>query len=312
MNPIPPLNPLRAFEAAARHASIRNAADELLVTPGAVSRQVRVLEDYLGVLLFRRLPAEIALTDAGERYFKAISPHFEAIVEATTSLVGRRGQGIVRICAYTTFSSKWLIPRLSSFSDENPETELRLTTSLSAVEFDRENVDAAIRLGDGNWVGLEVERLFDNTLAPLCTPAYAAKHRLYEPKDLMRARLLHCMARPDDWRNWALAAGVEASLNTGQGIKLASSILSYKAALEGQGVMMGQLELFQDDLDQGLLISPCGPEVSQGSFTYYLVFPRNRLRNPAMRDFHRWLMAEISKPHPISLGEPHRPLLRAV
>lgn len=312
MNAIPPLNPLRAFEAAARHASIRHAADELLVTPGAVSRQVRVLEDYLGVLLFRRLPAEIVLTADGERYFKAISPHFEAIAEATNALVGRRGQDIVRICAYTTFSSKWLIPRLASFSDGNPETELRLTTSLSAVEFDRENVDAAVRLGDGNWPGLEVERLFNNTLVPLCTSAYAAAHRLREPKDLARARLLHCMARPDDWRNWAVAAGVEASLNTQQGIKLASSILSYKAALEGQGIMMGQRELFQDDLDQGLLIAPCGPEVSQGDFTYYLVFPRNRLRNPAMRHFRRWLMEEISRPQPLSSNEPHRPLLRAV
>lgn len=295
MNNLPPLNPLRAFEAAARHMSIRRAAEEMNVTPGAVSRQVKVLEEHLGVRLFRRSPSEIYLTAEGEQYFQAISSHLHSLADATRTLVGRKGQEIVRIRGYTTFCGKWLIPRIASFNAENEQTELRLTTSLEAVDFERENIDAAIRLGDGNFAGMEVDRLFDNDLVPLCSPRFARANGLREGADLRNVRLLHTMARPDDWRIWIEAANLSSVIDPYAGSKFASSILAYQAALDGQGVMMAQRALFREDMEHGLLVQPFGPTVSRGSFTYYLVLPRNRLRNPAMRRFRTWLLEQCAE-----------------
>lgn len=260
------------------------------VTPGAVSRQVKALEDFLGVALFRRTPSEIVLTAEGEQYYQAISPHLWALADATKSLVGRKGQDVVHIRAYTTFAGKWLIPRLRSFTEKNPQIEIRLTTSLEAVDFDRENVDAAIRLGNGNYPGLEIERLIENHLAPLCSPEYALHEGLTTKTDLIGKQLLHTLVRPEDWRIWIESAGLGNRIDWYKGPKYASSILSYQAALDHQGVMMAQKAMFKDDLDSGRLVQPFGPTVTRGDFTYYLIFPRNRLRNPALRTFQDWLI----------------------
>jgi LysR family glycine cleavage system transcriptional activator len=292
MKNLPPLNPLRAFEVAARQGSIRLAAEEMNVTPGAVSRQVKVLEDYLGVVLFRRSPSEIVLTAEGEQYFKAISPLLWGVADATVNLTGGRGIQVVHIRAYTTFAGKWLIPRLSRFSDMHPDIEIRLTTSLEAVDFERENVDAAIRLGDGDYPGFEVDRLIENNLAPLCSPEYAAREMLHSVEDLVGKRLLHTLVRPEDWRIWIESVGPRSRIDWYSGPKYASSILAYQAALDHQGIMMAQTALFEDDLLKGRLVQPVGPAVSRGNFTYYLILPRNRLRNPALRRFREWLVAE--------------------
>ena len=295
MHDLPPLNPLRAFEAAARHRSIRKAAIEMSVTPGAISRQVKALENHLGVRLFRRSPSEIVLTAEGEQYYYAITIHLHGIADATKTLAGSKGDEIVRIRAYTTFGGKWLIPRIGSFDAENPNTELRLTTSLEAVDFERENVDAAIRLGSGEFPGLEVDRLFDNDLAPLCSPQFARENDIRSGADLARVKLLHTMARPEDWRIWIEATGLAGVVDWYAGTKFASSILAYQATLEHQGVMLAQLALFRDDIDAGKLVQPCGPVVSRGNFTYYFVFPRARLRNPALRRFRSWLLAQCEE-----------------
>lgn len=289
---------MRAFEAAARHASIRLAADEMNVTPGAISRQVKALEDYLGVLLFRRSPGEIVLTAAGSQYFNAISPLIWGIADATVDLIGGKDQKIVHIRAYTTFAAKWLIPRLSRFSEAHPDIEIRLTTSLEAVDFERENVDAAIRLGEGEYPGLEVERLIENHLAPLCTPDYADREGLHEVGDLVGKRLLHTLARPEDWRVWLESVCTARQVDWYSGPKFASSILAYQACLEQQGVMMAQKSLFQEDLASGRLVQPIPLTVTRGNFTYYLVFPKNRLRNPAMRRFRDWLIQECREVFP--------------
>lgn len=292
MRNLPPLNPTRAFEAAARHGSIRLAAEEMNVTPGAVSRQVKVLEDYLGVLLFRRTPSEIVLTAAGEQYFNAISPLLWGLADATVDLIGSKGLQVVHIRAYTTFAGKWLIPRLSRFSDVHPDIEIRLTTSLEAVDFERENVDAAIRLGDGDYPGFEVDRLVENYLAPLCTPEYADREQLRSGEDLAGKRLLHTLARPEDWRIWIETAGLKNKIDWYSGPKYASSMLAYQATLDHQGIMMAQKALFEDDLVKGKLVQPVGPTVTRGSFTYYLILPRNRLRSLAVRRFRDWLATE--------------------
>jgi LysR family glycine cleavage system transcriptional activator len=294
MDRLPPLNPLRAFEAAGRLRSIRKAADELSVTPGAVSRQVQILETYLGSLLFRREPREIVLTPEGERYLASIALHFDGIREATQKLTGQRSIEIVRIRAYTTFAIKWLIPRLSSFHAENKSTEVRLTTSVEAVDFERENVDGAIRLGDGNWAGLEVDRLIANELVPLCSPALKRRAALKKVGDLAGQTLLHSLVRPDDWRYWLEAVGAKG-IDPYAGPKYASTALAYQAALEGQGVMLAQKALFAEDVRARRLVQPFGPPLDRGEFTYYFVYPRNRLRNPAFRRFRVWLLEQTQE-----------------
>ena len=303
MDRLPPLNPLRAFEAAGRLRSIRRAADELSVTPGAVSRQVQILETYLGLPLFRREPREIILTPEGERYLASIMVHLEGIREATQQLTGPRSKEILRVRAYTTFAIKWLIPRLSSFHAENKSTEVRITTSVEAVDFERENVDGAIRLGDGNWPGLEIDRLIANELVVLCSPALRRQAGLKRIGDLAGQTLLHSLVRPDDWRYWLEAVGADG-IDPYAGPKYASTTLAYQAALEGQGVMLAQKALFAEDLRARRLVQPFAQSLDRGDFTYYFVYPRNRLRNPAFRRFRAWLLEQTQVSDRATPGTP--------
>lgn len=291
MDRLPPLNPLRAFEAAGRVKSIRKAAEELSVTPGAVSRQVQILETHLGVKLFRREPRAVVLTAAGEQYLEAIAQHFDSIREATLKLTGSRNRNILKIRAYTTFAMKWLVPRLSSFQAMNRLTEVRLTTSLEAVDFEHEDIDCAIRLGDGNWPGYGVDRLVANELIPVCSPGFRRQIGLKQNDDLARVPLLHSLARPDDWMYWLQEAGL-TQIDPYSGPKYASSVLAYQAALDGQGVAIAQRVLLADDLRAKRLVQPFGPTLDRQNFTYYLIYPPNRLRKPAFRQFRNWLIEQ--------------------
>jgi LysR family glycine cleavage system transcriptional activator len=293
MNQLPPLNPLRAFEAAGRLKSIRKAAEELSVTAGAVSRQVQILETYLGTRLFRREARSAILTAAGEQYLAEITKYLNGIREATVKLTGERGQSrqVLKVRAYITFASKWLIPRLSSFHDANPATEVRITASLEAVDFEHEDVDCAIRLGDGNWPSCEVDRLVSNELIPVCSPDYRREAKLKSPADLTRCTLLHSLARPDDWMHWLNTAGL-SGIDSFAGLKYQSSVMVYQAAIEGQGVAIAQRFLVEDDLRRRKLLRPFSVACDRGDFTYYLVYPKNRLRNPSFRTFREWLVAQ--------------------
>ena len=293
MDRLPPLNPLRAFEAAGRLRSIRRAADELSVTAGAVSRQVRSLEAHLGLRLFRRDPREIILTVEGEQYLEAVSRHLDGLRDATEQLTGKRNVEILRIHAYTTFAMKWLIPRLGSFLGDNPTTEVRLTTSNEAVDFEREKIDGAVRLGDGMWPGVERDRLIANELVPLCSPAFRRQHNLRNIEDLGRLRLLHTLVRPDDWKLWLDAAGAR-TVDPYAGDKFASSTLAYQAVLQGQGVMMAQKVFFSEDIRARRLVQPFGPALDRGAYTYYFLYPRNRLRSPVFRQFRSWLLDQAN------------------
>ena len=291
MDRLPPLNPLRAFEAAGQLQSIRRAAERLSVTPGAVSRQVQILEAHLGVRLFRRFAREIMLTAEGEQYLEEVSLHLEGIRDATEKLTGRRGIETLRVRAHTTIAMKWLIPRLGSFHEAHPRIEVRLTTSNETVDFTRENVDGAIRLGDGAWPGVEVDRLMANELAPLCTPAFRMRHKLRRPEDLARVKRLHSFVRPDDWKYWLAAAGLRG-IDAFAGDKFASSTLAYQAVLEGQGIMMAQRLLFAEDIRAGRLVQPFDTVLDRSPFTYYFIYPRNRLRNLGFRRFRTWLLKQ--------------------
>ncbi|MCW5886836.1 MAG: transcriptional regulator GcvA [Anaerolineales bacterium] len=298
MKDLPPLNALRAFEAAARLCSIRKAASELLVTPGAVSRQIQGLEAHLGLLLFRRKARSVSLSAEGERYYAEVSRHLRSIADATRNLVGPRGVDVLKIRAYTTFAMKWLIPRLSGFHAAYPQIQVRLTTALEEVDFEHEDIDGAIRLGDGKWPGFRVHRLVPNRLVPVCSPQLQESQKFRRPVDLRGQTLLHSLARPDDWSYWLKAFGV-AEIDAEAGLKYQSSAIALQAAIVGHGVFIAQSVLVESDLASGLLVSPLQETLDRGEITYYLVYPPLRTRNRSFVAFRDWLVGEAETSSPL-------------
>jgi LysR family glycine cleavage system transcriptional activator len=291
MDRLPPLNPLRAFEATGRLKSVRRAAIELSVTPGAVSRQVQALETSLGVKLFKRSTSGIALTAEGQHYLNEITPSLNGIRRATRKLSGRSPRNTLKIRAYTTIALKWLIPRLSSFNAANKDIEVFITTSVEEVNFNREDVDGAIRLGNGHWAGYEVVRLLRNVMVPVCSPSFRRLNDLRSTADLDRLPMLHSLARPDDWAEWLRNASM-SKIDPYAGPKFESSVLAYQAAIGGQGIAMATKAFVVDDIRRRTLIQPFGPDFDRGAFTYYLIYPRARMRNSAFRKFQKWLLAQ--------------------
>jgi LysR family glycine cleavage system transcriptional activator len=295
MDRLPPLNALRAFEAAARHMSITLAADELNVTPGAVSRQIKSLEDALGLRLFKRGHQEITLTRQGNDYYRAVTRALDVLREATRTITRSRQRKQLRIRAYTTFAMRWLIPRLSSFHAAHPDIEVSLKASLEPVDFRKEDIDGAVRLGDGNWPGTNVYRLVPNILAPVASPSLLrAGPKLRKPADLAHHTLLHSSARPDDWACWLEAAGVLSQVDARAGMTYESSAMAYAAAIEGQGLAIAQTFLVAEDLQAGKLVMPFKKTVDMGDFTYYLLTPGHRDESVNMKTFRLWLLDQFS------------------
>lgn len=293
MRDLPPLNALRAFVFTARHMSATKAAAELHVTLGAVSHQLRALEEFLGVDLFVRGHRQLTLTEQGERYFRDVSAALDSIRTATGTLKNPGHKAMLRLRAYTTFSLRWLIPRLSRFYDQNRAVELILSTGVESVDFSREKLDFAIRLGRGDWPGLTAERLIPNVLAPVCSPALLERGAVKEPADLKQHVLLQSIypERRDDWPEWLRKQGVDVA-DDFSFLYFESSALTYQAAIEGQGFAMAQLALVEEELAAGRLVCPIPQYLDKGDFTYYLVYPENRRLTPQMKRFREWLRAE--------------------
>lgn len=294
MKKLPPLGALKAFEAAARHLSITLAADELNVTPGAVSRQVRQLENFLATPLFLRGHQQIVLTRQGAEYFRAIFRALNDVREATSSVGQRAKKQELRIRAYTTFSMHWLIPRLPDFHAKHPEIQVSLTTSLDEVDFDREDIDCAIRLGDGKWRGVHSYRLVSNILCPVMSPTLLdAGPALITPSDLSRYTLLHSMARPGDWAAWLASVGAN-DVDASAGMTFQSSVMAYASAIQGQGIAMSQRFLVEKNLYNGELVAPFDHVLDCGAFTYYLITASDRPESPQMAVFRQWMLEHCS------------------
>jgi LysR family glycine cleavage system transcriptional activator len=266
------------------------AAEELNVSQVAVSRQVRVLEEYLGVTLFKRLHRGIELTREGKDLHEGISNAFQEIGDAAR-MVSRRGRrDILAIQSYTTFSQRWLIPRLARFHDTNPDIEVRLSSSTEAVDFESQNLDAAIRSGRADWPALHSEKLVDIELIPMCSPGLRTCLSLETSHDLTRARLLHSMARPHDWATWIKAT--EAKLDPTPGIRFENSALAYEAAAMDIGVAIAIKVFVQRQLQSGAMVAP----FSQSHLTdegYYLTWPKNVKPSPTLLRFLEWIREEM-------------------
>jgi len=288
---LPPLNPLKAFESAARLLSLTLAAEELNVSQVAVSRQVKVLEDYLGVALFRRLHRGIELTREGRQLFEGVTGAFHDIGEAAKSVSRRGRRDILSIQSYTTFSQRWLLPRIAEFHEANPRIEVRLSSSTAAVDFDTQNVDAAIRSGNGNWPVLHSELLAEIELLPVCAPDFIETAGLRSVDDLAKVRLLHSMARPNDWATWLASVG--ANVDPTPGLRFDTSALAYEAASLDIGVAMGIKVLVQRQIHLGGLAAPFEATCRNGD-GYYITWPKNVAPSQPLLRFLAWIRTKMA------------------
>ncbi len=292
---IPPLNPLYTFEAAARHVSFTLAALELHVTQGAISRQVRTLEKYLGVDLFERHHRSVRLTRAGKRFHDDLRAGFEQIEAATGRLMADRSRKTLIVRAYSTFATRWLIPRLAVFHEANPKIFVDFTASMKPVDFEHEDVDIAVHFGvTADRPDLHKSLLLPVTIVPVCSPALIRSRRpLRDPSDLQHYTLLHTLARPEDWPNWLSANGVVADWAT-RGYRFESSSMAYEAAIKEIGVAVAVTALVQSDLKEGRLVTPFPTPLST-PYAYWLVYPPAKATNPAVAVFRNWVVDEAKR-----------------
>lgn len=290
---LPPLNALRAFEAATRHRSFTKAAEELFVTQAAVSHQIKTLEEHLGVPLFWRTARRLELTDEGQTLGPFVRDAFASLTLGVDLLRERRGSQMLTVSTTPTVAAKWLIGRLGRFQALNPNFELQLTTTPRLLDLLREGIDCGIRHGLGSWPGLAAVRLFSSEVTPVCSPALLAGPKaLQTPHDLARQHLIHVLDAMDDWRAWLNAAGV-AGIDPERGLRLDTLPLAIEAAKSGAGVAIGPKRMFDQDLVAGTLVEPFDLELPSES-AYYFVTPEGRVEVPKIRLFRDWLLDEVA------------------
>lgn len=282
-----PLNALRAFEVSARHLSFTRAAHELNVTQTAISQHVKNLEDRMGVVLFRRLPRGLALTDEGLALLPALAESFGRIGLLLEQFRDGRLREVLTVGTVGTFAVGWLIPRIAEFQQAHPFVDLRLLTNNNRVDIPGEGLDYAIRFGDGAWHGVEAEPLFASPLSPVCAPSIAT--RLREPSDLAGEPLLRSY-RSDEWADWFAAAGVACPVV--KGMVFDSSLTMAEAAAQGAGVALLPVNLFARELTHGRLARPFAVEIEKGG--YWLARLKSRPVTRAMSVFRDWLQKTVA------------------
>jgi LysR family glycine cleavage system transcriptional activator len=285
---LPPLNALRAFEATARHLSVKNAAEELCVTPGAVSQMLKALERHLGVPLFRRVNRGILLTVAGQDYLPPVRNAFRQIGEATRRVAVRGDAGILTVSVTPFFAAAWLVPRLKKFHEAHPEIDLQLATSNLLVDFSRESVDVAVRHGLGRYPGLRSERIVAVEIVPVAAPTLVARLGApASPAALTRWPHVHDFERKG-WHLWFEAQGID-EIGAPRGPSFDDSSLLLQAALAGQGAGLLPAAMVALELAQGRLVKLADVMLLE-DFAYYLVSPEVRREPPKVAAFRAWIL----------------------
>jgi LysR family glycine cleavage system transcriptional activator len=291
---LPPLNAVRAFEAAGRYLSFTAAARELLVTQGAVSRHVAMLEDWLGAKLFVRRQRGIELTAAGETYFRALSSALDQIDRATARIRSDADENLLRLKLPPTFAIRWLVPRLARFHARHPKVEVQIISSHQAADFGREDVDLFIHSEAEPPQSGAYRRLFGEVLLPVCSPTLIMRGPpLRAPQDLAQHVLLSSIFRPRDWPAWLAGAGV-APEDAKSSITFDNAALAYQAAIDALGVVIAQRALIEDDLKAGRLVAPFERQV-RTSGAYYLVSAEGRPKPPRIAAFEAWILEEAAR-----------------
>lgn len=289
--PLPSLNALRAFVVAGRLGSFRAAADKLFVTASALSHQVKNLEEQLGVQLFVRNKNGLTLTEAGSRIHGELADAFDRIRETLALLDKKSDEEILSISMLSTFAMRWFIPRLADFQKQHPDIEVRISTSVALVDFERENMDCAIRSGCGDWPGLHADYLFAEAFTPVCRPELAES--LNHPDNLRNQTLLHARLRPDDWQVWLNAVGAGAIEPRSEQV-FETRNFAIQAAVDGLGVAIVDPSLVSGELASGKLVMPF-PQTLANESAYYLVYPEGHASLARILIFRNWLLEQISK-----------------
>jgi LysR family transcriptional regulator, glycine cleavage system transcriptional activator len=293
--PLPPLNALRAFEATARHLSFSKAAEELHVTPAALSHQIRGLEDLLALKLFHRRARAIELTAAARLMYPGIRSGFESLRGAVDQLDRAREDRILVVSASPGMTAKWLVPRIYRFLEKHPEIDTRISSSAGYANFATDGVDVGIRLSSGVHPDLHVEKLSDEWMLPLCSPRLLeGAEPLRAPSDLPRFPLIQIdlPGVVPTWDDWLGAVGI-TGIDTSRGLRLNVADHALDAASEGAGVVLGYKLVASRDIGLGRLVVPFGPELPVPGRSYHFVCAKGQERRPAIKAFRDWLFAEI-------------------
>jgi LysR family glycine cleavage system transcriptional activator len=290
---LPSLNALKAFEAAARHESFTKAADELSVTQGAVSHQVKALEAELGLRLFNRERQRLVITDAGRSYLEVVRDAFDRLAVGTHRVLQLQQSGVLTVTTSPNFAGKWLVHRLGRFVEAHPDIDLRVSASLQHIDFTQEDIDLAVRHGDGQWPGLHVTRLCAEELFPICSPKFMrGRGALRSPADLARRTLLHVNDRRD-WSKWLEAAQV-AGVDADHGPIFNQASMAIDAAIDGQGIALARTALAAWDLCAGRLVRPFAFAL-KAPYAYWIVCPKSTASLPKIATFRDWLLAEAAE-----------------
>jgi LysR family glycine cleavage system transcriptional activator len=284
---MPPLNPLRAFEAVARHLSFARAADELAVTSGAVSRSVSALEEYLGVPLLERNAAGLSITPASQEFARALGEAFTRISTAVDELFEQRSHFLLTVQAYTAFLVAWLIPNLASFHQLHPEIEVRLISANERVRLDSGQADVRIQYGRGQWRGRKSVFLFPDAIGPVCSPLLLLSPLEDTKTFLESAPLLVCNMRRNDWPDWLQFAGI-AELIPSRELYFEEASVMYEAASAGMGIAIAQHAHVRNHLEAGRLVALQGPVLERDT-GYYATYRGNEATPPAALAFCEWL-----------------------
>jgi LysR family transcriptional regulator, glycine cleavage system transcriptional activator len=288
---VPPADTLIAFECAARHLSFTRAAEELHLTQGAVSKQVRHLEDRLGVELFRRVRQRIVLTDAGRLYLHDIRGALEQMTAATRQVMSYAGSAdVLNLAVLPTFGTRWLAPRLADFARRYPDAGLNLSVRLQPFDFSEEPFDGAIHHGDPVWAGAIAEHLFNEEVVPVASRAFRDRHNIHSPADLARVPRLQLATRPLAWRQWFDKAGVETDAAF-QGARFEQFVMISEAAIHHAGAALIPRFFVETELASGRLVRLFDLSPDQQT-AYYFVYPEGRTLRPVVTAFRQWLMEE--------------------
>lgn len=288
---LPSLNILRTFEAAARHESFNKAAEELNISPSAVSHQIRQLESTLGVKLFGRTARRVVLTEKGEFYFKHVQEGIHILLQATQSLMDPTREQQIRMSVVPFFATRWLMPRLESFQAQHPGWELAIQTSTQKSDFDREDLDLVIRRGAGNWPGLTQHLLLEEELIAVALPSLAA--RITSLQDLKKASLLYNSQVPGEWQDWFAQLGEDFSPPTAR-LEFQNNSQILEACLAGAGIALMDRRLLQQELEDRRVVPAFKASVC-GMRNHYLVYPEGHGNHASIKLFRDWLQSILTQ-----------------
>lgn len=291
---LPPLNSLKCFESAARHGSFNKAAQELNVTPSAISHQIKGLESFLGIELFRRTKRKVVLTEAGESYIKPIKKIFQQLEQATADLETAQHVGSLKLAVAPSFLTRWLMPRMERFQSRYPEIEIEIRSSMGLIDFSMGDIDMAVYFGNGEWDGIEAHYLRPIRLAPVCSPRLIKPEQpINVPEDMRFYPLLHVSKRSDEWNDWLVQNGLDPKVFR-RGLMFSSGSLTAGAAAQGLGIALADISLVTPEIESGHLQVLFDKQLETNR-SFYLVFEKERAFTPAMTAFKEWIIEEMNQ-----------------